>query len=58
VRAPSQRQLLGGLFLFLALGFAWLAGAAADAGVWVISLAGVVLAVWLGSLAVRALARR
>ena len=59
--APSQRGALGALFLVLAIGFAGVAyaAAAADAGgAWVIAAAAAVLALWLGSLAVRALMRR
>ena len=59
--APSQRSALGALFLLLALAFAGVAYAAVRAdtgGAWVIGVAAAVLALWLGSLAVRALLRR
>ena len=51
---PSQRTALGVLFLLLAAMFAGIAVAALGARVWVIGIAGAVLAVWLGSLALRA----
>ena len=59
--APSQRTALGTLFLLLAVAFAGIAYAAVQAatgGAWVIGVAAAVLALWLGSLAVRALMRR
>ena len=55
VRAPSQRLALGALFLVLFLFFAGIAAAALDAGVWVIALAAGVIALWLSTLAGRAL---
>jgi hypothetical protein len=56
----KQRRALGALFALLAVGFAGIAFAAAygarNAGAgWVIALAAVVLAVWLASMAYRAL---
>lgn len=56
----KQRRALGALFALLAVGFAGIAFAAAygasNAGAgWVIALAAVALAVWLASLAFRAL---
>jgi hypothetical protein len=56
----KQRRALGALFGLLAVGFAGIAFAAAygarNAGAgWVIALAAVVLAVWLASMAYRAL---
>jgi len=55
VAAPSQRRALGALFLFLAAIFAGIAVAALGARAWVIVIAGVALAVWLGGMAARAL---
>jgi hypothetical protein len=54
-----QKPALGALFALLALGFAGVAfeairGAGGDAGRWVIGLAAAALAVWLGTMAVRA----
>jgi len=57
VAAPSRR-VLGTLFLFLAVLFAGIAYAAVVAGVWVIAVAGVALAVWIGSFGLRALVVR
>jgi hypothetical protein len=61
VRAGPQRFLLGVLFLFLAAAFAGLAlGSLRDgtaASQLVTALAAGVIAVWLGSLALRALRR-
>ncbi len=56
----KQRRALGALFALLAVGFAGIAFAAAygarNAGAgWVIALAAVALAVWLASMAYRAL---
>ena len=59
--APSQRTALGALFLVLAAAFAGVAYTAAvakEGGAWVIAVAAGVLALWLGSMAVRALFRR
>jgi hypothetical protein len=55
VRAPSQRHALGALFLLLCLFFAGIAAAAFDAGVWPIALAAAAIALWLSTLAGRAL---
>ena len=56
---PSQRRALGALFAFLALGFAGIASAAiaASAGArsWVVGAAAAAIAVWMASLAFRAL---
>jgi hypothetical protein len=54
-----QKPALGALFALLALAFAGVAleavrGADGDAGRWVIGLAAAALAVWLGTMAVRA----
>lgn len=57
MRAPSQRQALGALFLVLAALFAGMAVAGARADVWagwIVALAGAVLALWMLSLVVRA----
>jgi hypothetical protein len=62
VRGGTQRFLLGLLFLFLAAAFAGVAlGALRDgtaARQLVTALAAAVIAVWLGSLALRALRRK
>jgi len=58
VARVSQRPALGTLFVLLALGFAGVAWAAANAGVWVIVAAAGALAAWLGSLALQTLRRR
>jgi hypothetical protein len=55
-----QRRALGALFLLLAIGLAGVAfaagnGAGGQFGRWVIVLAAAALAVWLASMAVRAL---
>jgi hypothetical protein len=55
VTGPSQRHALGALFLILFLFFAGIAVAAFDAGVWPIALAAAALALWLSTLAGRAL---
>jgi hypothetical protein len=55
VRAPSQRRLLGVLFVVLALGFGGIALAAGRAERWPIAAAAAALALWLGGLATRAL---
>ena len=56
----SQRRALGALFLLLSLGFAGVAfaaayGAGGELAGWAIVLASVALALWLGSMAFRAL---
>ena len=55
-----QRQALGALFSMLALGFAGVAfaagyGAGAEPRRWIVVVAAAVLAIWLGTMAVRAL---
>jgi hypothetical protein len=55
-----QRRALGALFSMLAIGFAGVAfaaayGAGGEVGRWVIVLAAAALAVWLATLALRAL---
>jgi hypothetical protein len=52
-----RRRPLGILFLLLAVGFAAIAlfAARAGGGAWVIALAGVALALWMGELAYRTL---
>jgi hypothetical protein len=54
VAAPPRRAL-GTLFLALAVLFAGIAYAAVVAGVWVIAVAAVALAVWIGTFGLRAL---
>jgi hypothetical protein len=61
--APQQRAALGALFLLLAAAFAGIAYAAGraaqdHAGLWVVCAAAAVLAVWLGTLSLRAFVRR
>ena len=61
--APQQRAALGALFLLLTAAFAGIAYAAAraaqdHAGLWIVCAAAVVLAIWLGSLSLRAFVRR
>ena len=56
----KQRPALGALFALLAIAFAGVAfaagnGAGGQAGRWIIALAAAILAVWLGSMAFRAL---
>jgi hypothetical protein len=56
----KQRRALGALFALLAIGFAGIAFAAVDAARsvaagWIIALAAAALAVWLASLAYKAL---
>ena len=53
--AARQRRALGTLFLLLAVLFAGIGYAAVVAGVWVIAVAGVALALWIGSFGLRAL---
>jgi hypothetical protein len=53
--APSHRSALGALFLFLAAAFAGIAVTALEADEWVIAIAGGTIALWLATLAVRAL---
>jgi len=63
VAAPSQRRALGALFtalaaVFVAVAAAALIGAGGSAARWLIAVAALALAGWLGSLAVAALRRR
>jgi hypothetical protein len=53
--AASQRRALGTLFVLLAVLFGGIAYAAIVAGVWVIGAAAVILALWIGTLGLRAL---
>ncbi len=63
MRAPAQRPALGALFALLTLlfaGIAFAAGSAAadgEAAGWVVAIAAAVLALWLATLAARALRR-
>ena len=50
---PGQLRAQGALFSFLTLFFAGITAAAFTARVWVIVVAGAVLTLWMGSLAVR-----
>ncbi len=61
--APQQRAALGALFLFLAAAFAGVAYAAGraagdHAALWVVAVAAAVLAIWLGTMSLRAFVRR
>ena len=51
--APGHRRVQGTLFAFLTVFFAGIAWAAYDAAVWPIALAGAVLTLWMGGLAIR-----
>jgi hypothetical protein len=53
--AVSSRRALGVLFVLLAVLFAGIAYAAAVGGVWVIVVAAIALALWIGSFGLRAL---
>jgi TRAP-type C4-dicarboxylate transport system permease small subunit len=55
VAAPSQRRVLGLLFLVLALAFAGIAFAAGTAEQWIVVGASAAIALWLGGLALRGL---
>jgi hypothetical protein len=55
VAAPSQRRVLGVLFLVLALAFAGIAFAAGTAEQWIVVGASAAIALWLGGLALRGL---
>ena len=58
MRAPSQRYALGALFIVLAALFAGIAVSALSADVWPVAVAGAVLALWLATMAARALRPR
>jgi hypothetical protein len=63
VNAPSQRRALGALFLLIAVFFAGIATTAFEAArdeptLWVVVAAAAALGLWMGSLALRALARK
>ena len=58
MRGGLQRRALGVLFLVIALAMAGIAVSSAIHGRWVIVFAACVLALWLGSLAVRGLRLR
>jgi hypothetical protein len=49
---PGQRRIQGALFAFLTVFFAGVAWTAYQADVWPIALAGAVLTLWMGGLAV------
>jgi hypothetical protein len=53
VARPGQLRAQGALFSFLTLFFAGITAAAFTARVWVIVVAGAVLTLWMGSLALR-----
>jgi hypothetical protein len=53
VARAGQRRVQGALFAFLTVFFAGIAWTAYDADVWPIALAGAVLALWMGGLAIR-----
>jgi len=55
VAAPSQRKALGALFSLIAIFFVGIAASAYMAEVWVVVVAAGALALWMGSMAVRAL---
>jgi hypothetical protein len=55
MRAPSQRRALGALFALIAIFFLGIAVTAFEADVWVIAVAAAALALWMGSMAFRAL---
>jgi hypothetical protein len=55
VAAPSQRKALGALFSLIAIFFVGIAASAYTAEVWVVVAAAAALALWMGSMAVRAL---
>jgi hypothetical protein len=63
MRAPSQRPALGALFLVLAAMFAGISIAAGSAardqpGLWLVTAAAGVIALWLASLSLRAFRAR
>lgn len=55
MKAPSQRRALGALFSLIAIFFVGIAASAYAAEVWVVVVAAGALALWMGSMAVRAL---
>jgi len=63
MRAPSQRRALGALFALIAIFFVGIAGAAFEAArdeslLWIIVLAAGALALWMATMAYRALSAR
>ena len=52
---PSQRRVLGLLFLVLTLGFAAIAFAAGREGVWVVAFAAAALGGWMATMSLRLL---
>lgn len=53
--APSQRRALGALFSLITVFFVGIAATAFEADVWVVAFAAGALALWMGSMALRAL---
>lgn len=58
MHAPSQRRALGALFLLITIFFVGVAASAYEAEVWVVVIAAGALALWMGTMAVRALRPR
>jgi hypothetical protein len=58
MRAPSQRRALGALFFLITIFFVGVAASAYKAEVWVVVVAAGALALWMGTMAVRALRPR
>jgi hypothetical protein len=56
--APSQRRALGALFALIAVFFVGIAVTAFEADVWPVAIASGALALWMGSMAFRALRAR
>jgi hypothetical protein len=55
VAAPSQRKALGALFVLITAFFAGIAASAWAAEVWIVAVASGALALWMCTMAVRAL---
>jgi hypothetical protein len=58
VNAPSQRRALGVLFALITVFFVGVAASAFEGEVWVVVVAAAALALWMGTMAVRALRPR